>query len=83
MANSKELFRELVNKIQLAESKEEIESIVYLLLENQLGLTRTDVLTEKELGSADAPDWEEIISRINRQEPVQYILGKPSLWQEI
>jgi len=76
MANSKELFRELVNKIQLAESKEEIESIVYLLLENQLGLTRTDVLTEKELGSADAPDWEEIISRINRQEPVQYILGE-------
>jgi release factor glutamine methyltransferase len=76
MANSKELFRELVNKIQLAETKEEIETLVYLLLENQLGLTRTDVLTKKELKNAGAPDWEEIILRINRQEPIQYILGE-------
>jgi len=38
MANSKELFRELVNKIQLAESKEEIESVVYLLLEKSIGI---------------------------------------------
>ncbi|HMI67455.1 MAG TPA: peptide chain release factor N(5)-glutamine methyltransferase [Cyclobacteriaceae bacterium] len=76
MAKSKELFRELVNKIQLAESKEEIESIVYFLLESQLGLTRTDVLTKKELENADAPDWGEIISRINRQEPIQYIVGE-------
>jgi release factor glutamine methyltransferase len=76
MANSKELFRELVNKIQLPESKEEIESIVYFLLENQLGLTRTDVLTKKELENADAPDWAEIILRINRQEPIQYIVGE-------
>ena len=76
MANSKELFRELVNKIQLPENNEEIESIVYFLLENQLGLTRTDVLAKKELENAHAPDWEEIISRINRQEPVQYILSE-------
>jgi release factor glutamine methyltransferase len=76
MANSKELFRELVTKIQLAESKEEIESMVYLLLENQLGLTRTDVLTKKELETDQLPDWEEIILRINREEPIQYILGE-------
>jgi len=76
MANSKELFRELVNKIQLPENKEEIESIVYFLLENQLGLTRTDVLAKKELENADAPDWAAIILRINRQEPIQYIVGE-------
>ena len=76
MANSKELFRELVNKIQLAESKDEIESMVYLLLENQLALTRSDVLTKKELEHDAFPDWTEIILRINRQEPIQYILGE-------
>src|SRR5260221_14445101 len=76
MANSKELSRELVNKIQLAESKDEIESMVYLLLENQLALTRSDVLTKKELEHDAFPDWTEIILRINRQEPIQYILGE-------
>ena len=80
MANSKELFSELVNKIGLAESKDEIESLVYLLLENQLGLTRTDVLGKKELENTVLPDWEEIILRINRQEPIQYILGEAEFY---
>lgn len=80
MPNSKELFSELVNKIGLAESKDEIESMVYLLLEYQLGLTRTDVLRKKELENAGLPDWEEIILRINRHEPIQYILGEAAFY---
>jgi len=80
MANSKELFGELVNKIGLAESKDEIESMVYLLLENQLGLTRADVLGKKELDDTGLPDWEEIILRINQQEPIQYILEETEFY---
>jgi release factor glutamine methyltransferase len=80
MPNSKELFSELVNKIGLAESKDEIESMVYLLLENQLGLTRADVLGKKELENSGLPDWEEMILRINRQEPIQYILGEAEFY---
>ena len=80
MANSKELFSELVNKIQLAESKDEIESIVYLILENQWGLTKTDVLGKRELENADRSNLEEIILRINRQEPIQYILGEAGFY---
>jgi release factor glutamine methyltransferase len=80
MPNSKELFSELVNKIGLAETKDEIESMVYLLLENKLGLTRTDVLGKKGLENTGLPDWEEIILRINRHEPVQYILGEAGFY---
>jgi len=80
MANSKELFSELVNKIRLPESKDEIESMVYILLENQLGLTRTDVLRKKNLGHAELPDWAEIILRINREEPIQYIVGEAAFY---
>ena len=76
MANSKELFSELVNKIRLDESREEVNSIVYLLMENQFGLTKTDVLSGKPLSNADPDQLEEMIFRINRHEPIQYILGE-------
>ena len=76
MTNSKELFSELVDKIRLDESREEVNSIVYLLMENQFGVTKTDVLSGKGLDNADQGKLEEIILRINRQEPVQYILGE-------
>jgi len=80
MPNSKELFSELVNKVGLAESKDEIETMVYLLLENKLGLTRTDVLGKKELENTRFSDWDEIILRINRHEPIQYILGEAGFY---
>jgi release factor glutamine methyltransferase len=80
MPNSKELFSELVNKIGLAESKDEIETMVYLLLENKLGLTRTDVLGKKELENTRFSDWDEIILQINRHKPIQYILGEAGFY---
>ncbi|HEX6226702.1 MAG TPA: peptide chain release factor N(5)-glutamine methyltransferase [Chryseolinea sp.] len=78
MINSKTLFRDFVNRIELVESPGEIESMAYLVFENLLHLTKSSIMsgtavllmpaTEKKLG--------EIISRINRAEPVQYILGE-------
>jgi release factor glutamine methyltransferase len=76
MPNSKELFRELVNKIQLDESREEIESLAYLILEHQFGLTKSDTLGQKELTLPDSAFLDEIVARVNLQEPIQYILGK-------
>ena len=76
MANSKELFSELVNKIRLNESKDEVESMVYLVLENQLGLSKTDVLAGGKLADFNRDRLEEIVLRINRQEPIQFILGE-------
>ncbi len=76
MANSKEVFSELVNKIRLDESKDEIEAIVYLLMEDRFRLTRTEILAGKEMSMPADGQLEEIVSRINLQEPIQYILGE-------
>jgi release factor glutamine methyltransferase len=76
MANSKELFGELVNKIRLDESREEVESIVYLMLESVLGLTKTEVLAGKQIPQVDYLKWEAYVVRLNHHEPVQYILGE-------
>jgi len=75
MANSKTLFRDIVNKIHLSESKDEVESMVYRLLESKSGLTRSNILTGKET-TVEIESFIEQIDRINKHEPIQYILNE-------
>ena len=79
MTNSKELFRDLVSKVVLPESKEEIHSIIYLLLENKLGLDRKSIMSEKEV-DVDPSYFDEHINRINSEEPIQYILEEAEFY---
>jgi release factor glutamine methyltransferase len=72
--NSKILFRVLVNSITLDESKEEIESIVLMLLYGRKGLSRAEIFAGKEV-EYSAHDFADDVHRINKHEPVQYILG--------
>jgi release factor glutamine methyltransferase len=78
MMNSKTLFRDFVNGIELLESREEIHSMAYLVFENIFGLTRTAILAEESvnLNETTRNRLDEIVARINRFEPVQYILGE-------
>ncbi len=76
--NSKTLFQDLISAINLSESKDEVENIVYLLLENFRGLTKTHIISEKEVNISkdDTDKIANAIARINHHEPIQYILGK-------
>jgi len=76
MTNSKELFNQLVNSITLQEEKNEIQSIVYLLLENRLGLSKIDILSGKKIDMPDQLRFDQDLTRINNHEPIQYIVGK-------
>ena len=80
MTNSKELFNDLLSRITLNEDKAEIQSIVYLILENKFGLSKTDVLSGKEINTLHQGDLDSIIFRINKHEPVQYILGSANFF---
>ncbi|MBL7870240.1 MAG: peptide chain release factor N(5)-glutamine methyltransferase [Cyclobacteriaceae bacterium] len=75
MTNSKELFNDLLGRITLNEDKAEIQSIVYLILENKFKLSKTDILSGKEIDTIDQSLLGPIIFRINNHEPIQYILG--------
>jgi release factor glutamine methyltransferase len=76
MGNSKELFNDLATRIQLKETRDEIHSIIFLLLQNRLALSPADILAGKEIETGDPSKWSEVIDRINRHEPIQYILGE-------
>jgi release factor glutamine methyltransferase len=75
MTNSKELFQDLVSKVTLPEDRGEIQSLIYLLLEKKLHLTKTDILSGKSIMNAIPNELYNAIERLNQHEPIQYILG--------
>jgi len=80
MTNSKELFNDLVSRITLKEDKSEIQSIVYLLLEKKLRLTKTEILAGKEIPTVDTASFDTSITKINENTPVQYVLGEAEFY---
>ena len=81
MTNSKKLFDELASSVRLDESRDEIHSIIYLLLEDKFGLSKMDIMTGREIESIKLDSFEEILDQINRKEPIQYILGKAEFYE--
>lgn len=77
--NSKELFRQLIAGITIKESAGEIESIVYLVLHSLFGVRREQIMAGKEL-SYDPSELDEIVKRINTNEPIQYILNEAEFY---
>ncbi|MEQ1584394.1 MAG: peptide chain release factor N(5)-glutamine methyltransferase [Cyclobacteriaceae bacterium] len=76
MTNSKELFNDLVRQVTLTEGKGEIQSIVYLILEKELGLTKINILAGENINLPDRSVFNQYLTRINNHEPIQYILGE-------
>ena len=81
MTNSKKLFDELTNSVRLDESRDEIHSIIYLLLKDKFGLSKTDIMTGREIEPVRLDSLTEILDRINRKEPIQYILGNAGFYE--
>ncbi len=82
MNNSKMLFEEVVGRITLDDPKSEVISIAEFILQTIFSLTRTDILASRpvQLSDEDRRSLEAVISRVNKGEPVQYVLGQVSFF---
>ena len=50
--------------------------MAFMLLDHYFGLRKTDVLGDKPLPpNRTEPDWFKILERLNRQEPIQHVIG--------
>jgi release factor glutamine methyltransferase len=78
--NSKLLFREMMNNLTLEADSSEKEAILFLVMEKLLRLSRKDVILGKEV-DADKGLLERVITRLNTNEPVQYILGEAEFYE--
>ncbi|MDI9866687.1 peptide chain release factor N(5)-glutamine methyltransferase [Flectobacillus sp. DC10W] len=71
--SSKQLFADLVTEITAVYSENEAKSIVYLLLDTLVGLSKTDILVDKPVDTNI--DFAPLVARIKSFEPIQYVLG--------
>ena len=76
--SSKLLFNHLVSEITSVYEENEAKSIVYLLLEHYLNLSKTDILLDYPINQSC--DFQDIIHRLKAQEPVQYIIGETEFY---
>ena len=76
--SSKVLFNHLVSEITSVYEENEAKSIVYLLLEHYLNLSKTDILLDYPINQLY--DFQDIIHRLKVQEPVQYIIGETEFY---
>ncbi len=53
----------------------EKEAVLLLVMQNQFNLSRIDLMKEKEI-NYNQSSIHEIIKRLNKNEPVQYVLGE-------
>ncbi len=82
MNNSKTLFQEFVNQITIKESQDEIQSMGYAVFEKVFNLSLTDILADKSIPNAmeSGKRLENIIARLNKNEPLQYIFGEAEFY---
>lgn len=74
----KTLFNQLFSEITSVYEENEAKSIVYLLLEHYLNISKTDILLDNKLSQVF--DFKDIISRLKSHEPVQYIIGETEFY---
>jgi len=76
MRNSKEIVKDLQRQIHLPEPPSEIETITHLIAEKILNLSYAEIAAEKlvEISPAQEANLQKVVERINRHEPLQYVL---------
>jgi len=75
MSNSKEMFFAFADKIS-AYSREEARSVTHLIFEHFFGLSTAQIMSETALPENADEMIFPLLERVNRSEPVQYILGE-------
>ena len=74
--NSKNIFNYIVKNISSVYDKAEADSIARVILKDKFNCSFTDVLIGRDIDIKSFDIVEEILSRLNNNEPIQYILGE-------
>jgi len=77
MTGSKTIFHDFVSNIKLPETRDEITSAAYLVFEKFFNLSQTAIMMDTPIPFSPEQQntLQSVLSRINRHEPIQYILG--------
>jgi release factor glutamine methyltransferase len=75
MTSARQLYQQLIRQINVYPPKE-TQAIAFMLLEHYMHLRNVDVLVDRPISDSQIqPDWNEIVERLNHNEPIQHIIG--------
>lgn len=77
LSSAKSVLNYIINHLSLPEEKNEAKSIALLIMKHLFNVSYTDIIIDKKISSSEESIkvLNKIINRINKHEPVQYILG--------
>ena len=80
--SSKKLLQYIINEIKLDESREEITSMAYIVLESVFNINKTDIILDRSvnLSKSKVKEFLSFLKRINEQEPIQYLVGEAEFY---
>ncbi len=73
---SKDLHNSIATELREVYPEMEAKNIASILLEELYGISQTDLVLNNLIQSYNRKKIEEVISRLKRNEPIQYVLGK-------
>ncbi len=78
LVNPKTIFKSITDELNTIYQEDEAKAMAYLLLEDLLKISKTDVIMEAEVSITETLNSRLLnaIERLKRQEPIQHILGK-------
>lgn len=78
----KELRTTFVNRLQDIYPPEEVQSFFQITAQHFLNYSRTDIVLqlEQELSGLQVQDFQDTLRRLEKQEPIQYILGNTEFY---
>jgi release factor glutamine methyltransferase len=80
--SSKKLLQYVIEKITIDEPVTEIQSLAYIVLDNLFGIDKSEVITDRSIniGKSEHKELMLFLDRINKNEPIQYILGEADFY---
>jgi release factor glutamine methyltransferase len=80
--SSKKLLQWIVERIELDETDLEIQGLAYIIIEHLFKINKTEIITDRSLNisSSQLKELNQFLDRINKGEPIQYILGETEFY---
>ncbi|HNP17429.1 MAG TPA: peptide chain release factor N(5)-glutamine methyltransferase [Fulvivirga sp.] len=80
--SSKKLLQWVIDYIELDESVNEIQSLAYIVVEHMFSINKSEIITDRSINinSSQLKKLKKFLDRINKSEPIQYILGEAEFY---
>ena len=80
--SSKKLLQYVINNITIDETDQEKQSLAYIIIDEVFNINKSEIITDRSinLSKSQTKELKSFLERINKNEPIQYILGEAEFY---